>query len=122
MSKSSKPRKPAAKPRSVKGTTVRKSAKAARRTTISGGSKGNSRPPGLNAQAAVRNGTKQAMLVDLLRTAGGVSVPEMAAQAGWQHHSVRGFLSGTVTKKLGLALASKTVEGRGRVYRIAKRS
>ncbi len=78
--------------------------------------------PDLNAQAAVRNGTKQAMLVDLLRTAGGVSVPEMAAQAGWQHHSVRGFLSGTVKKKLGLALASKTVEGRGRVYRIAKRS
>ncbi len=110
----------------VKGTTVRKSAKAARRNTKSGGSKGNSRAPrqspGLNAQAAVRNGTKQAMLVGLLRTAGGVSVPEMAAQADWQPHSVRGFLSGTVKKKLGLVLASKTVEGRGRVYRIAKRS
>ena len=44
----------------------------------------------------------------------------MAAKAGWQNHSVRGFLSGTVKKKLGLEVTSAQVEGRGRVYRIAR--
>jgi Protein of unknown function (DUF3489) len=38
---------------------------------------------------------------------------------GWQPHSVRGAISGALKKKLGLAVASDKVEGRGRVYRIA---
>jgi hypothetical protein len=58
-------------------------------------------------------------LIGLLNSAKGASVSEMADEAGWQHHSVRGFLSGTVKRKLGLAVSSAQVEGRGRVYRIA---
>jgi hypothetical protein len=38
---------------------------------------------------------------------------------GWQAHSVRGVLSGTLRKKLGLAVSS-SAEGNGRVYRIAQ--
>ena len=38
---------------------------------------------------------------------------------GWQPHSVRGAISGALKKKLGLAVTSEKVEGRGRVYRIA---
>ena len=38
---------------------------------------------------------------------------------GWQRHTVRGLFSGTLKKKLGLALASAKEE-RGRVYRNQK--
>ena len=72
-----------------------------------------------NDQATAWNGTKKGLLIKLLGSARGASVSELADKSGWQHHSVRGFLSGTVKKKLGLALSSEQVEGRGRVYRIA---
>ena len=39
---------------------------------------------------------------------------------GWQAHSVRGAISGNLKKKLNLEVVSEIIEGRGRVYRIAK--
>ena len=68
--------------------------------------------------AAVRPGTKQSLLVDLLRRDGGATVDEIGQATGWQAHSIRGAISGTLKKKLGLTIASETVDGRGRVYRI----
>ena len=64
--------------------------------------------------------TKQAILIDLLRRPGGATIAQMTAEMGWQSHSVRGAISGTLKKKLGLAVTSMTVEGRGRVYQIVK--
>ena len=69
--------------------------------------------------AAARMGTKQAVLIGLLRRRKGMTIAEAVAATGWQPHSVRGALSGTLRKKLGLAIASEPVDGRGRVYRIA---
>ena len=66
-----------------------------------------------------RAGTKQAMLIDLLKRKSGTTIDEAVAAMGWQRHSVRGAISGTLKKKLGLAVISEAVEGRGRVYRIA---
>ena len=40
----------------------------------------------------------------------------------WQMHSVRGFLAGTVKKKLGLALTSSKLKGEVRRYRIEARA
>ena len=40
---------------------------------------------------------------------------------GWQQHSVRGFLAGTVKKKLGFTLSSSKPEGEAHRYRIEKR-
>jgi hypothetical protein len=40
------------------------------------------------------------------------------AATGWQPHTVRGIVSGTLKKKLGLTVVSAKEE-RGRVYRIA---
>jgi hypothetical protein len=37
---------------------------------------------------------------------------------GWQAHSVRGFLSGTIAKKMGLAVKSEKRAGGERVYSI----
>ena len=54
----------------------------------------------------------------MLETKNGATVTEMAASTGWQHHSVRGFLSGTIKKKLGREIASELVDGERR-YKIA---
>jgi hypothetical protein len=69
--------------------------------------------------AAVRPGTKLVLLVDLLQRKGGATIAEMMKATGWQPHSVRGAISGALKKKLGPAVSSEKVEGRGRVYRIA---
>jgi len=74
------------------------------------------------SSSALRPGTKQALLVDLLRRKEGATIAEVVKATGWQPHSVRGAISGALKKKLGLAVASDKVEDRGRVYRItAKR-
>ena len=64
--------------------------------------------------------TKQAILVDLLQRPEGASIAELVKATGWQNHSIRGAISFTIKKKLGLNVISQRDEGRGRVYRIAK--
>ncbi len=75
-------------------------------------------PKGGASAPTVRQGTKQAMLVDLLRRKQGATIAEVSAATGWQAHSVRGAISGALKKKLGLNVTSEKVEDRGRVYRI----
>jgi hypothetical protein len=65
-----------------------------------------------------RSGTKQSLLIDLLSRRQGANLAEAVKATGWQPHSVRGAISGSLKKKLGLNIASETVERRGRVYRI----
>ena len=67
---------------------------------------------------ASRQGTKQALLIDLLKSKGGATIGEIVEATGWQAHSVRGAISGALKKKLGLTVESETVDDRGRVYRI----
>ncbi len=72
--------------------------------------------------ATLRPGSKQALLVELLRRKEGATIAQAVRATGWQPHSVRGAISGSLKKKLGLAVTSDKVEGRGRVYRVtAKR-
>lgn len=71
------------------------------------------------ANRAPRPGSKLASVIDLLERAEGATIAEIMAATGWQQHTVRGALAGSITKKLGRALSSEKVEGRGRVYRIA---
>lgn len=63
--------------------------------------------------------TKYAALLRLLKQADGTTIPDMMQATGWQQHSLRGFLAGTVKKKLGLTLISSKVDGQHRRYRIA---
>ena len=65
-----------------------------------------------------RAGTKQAQLVAMLEAPDGASIVEIVAAFGWQPHTVRGAIAGALKKRLGLQVASETIEGRGRVYRI----
>ena len=64
-------------------------------------------------------GTKLAILLELLRRAEGASVDELMAATGWQAHSVRGAISGSIKRKLGLVVETFPAERRGRIYRIA---
>ncbi len=63
--------------------------------------------------------TKTNQVLGLLRRAKGASISDLITATGWQAHSVRGFLSGTVKKKMGLVVVSEK-DGKGvRRYRIA---
>ena len=65
--------------------------------------------------------TKQERVLTLLSQPAGASIEEMMQATDWQQHSVRGFLAGTVKKKLGFSLTSLKPNGGVRRYRIETR-
>jgi hypothetical protein len=66
-----------------------------------------------------RNSTKHDQILNLLRRKHGASLEEMQKASGWQNHSLRGYLSGTVKKRLGLKLNSSVSPNGERRYMIA---
>lgn len=64
--------------------------------------------------------TKSAAVLKLLRSTKGTTVDAIMAATGWQAHSVRGFLSAVVKKKLGLALTSEAGRDGARRYRVVE--
>jgi len=62
---------------------------------------------------------KAGIIVDMLKRTEGATVEALSEATGWQNHSIRGFISGTLKKKLGLDVASETSEA-GRIYRLAE--
>jgi Protein of unknown function (DUF3489) len=75
-----------------------------------------------------RAGTKQALMIEMLKRPEGATVEQIAAATGWQHHTIRGAISGALKKKLGLNVeATRTravgpektgAKGSSTVYRI----
>ncbi len=65
--------------------------------------------------------TKQELVLSMLSQKAGTSIADITANTKWQTHTVRGFLAGTVKKKLGLTLTSSKVAGEVRRYRIETR-
>jgi hypothetical protein len=65
----------------------------------------------------VRASSKLARVIALLRRKGGVTIAEISKATGWQAHSVRGAISGTIKKKLGLMVLSEKADVI-RTYRI----
>jgi hypothetical protein len=58
-----------------------------------------------------RAGTKQAKMIEMLKRPEGATVEQIAAATGWQHHTIRGAISGALKKKLGLTVeATRTRE------------
>ena len=64
--------------------------------------------------------TKIEQCLTLLSNPDGATIDELQSATGWQAHSVRGFLAGTVKKRLGLILDSQKAEGGVRRYRVVQ--
>jgi hypothetical protein len=92
------PRVPPTKAKSAnKATPAKKRAKARQKPVVA------------------RQGSKTAKVVDLLKRSGGATLKEIMRASGWQAHSVRGFISGHLGKKMGLSVRSFKRDGE-RVY------
>jgi hypothetical protein len=70
--------------------------------------------------APARRGSKTAKILELLKRPGGVTLKELIEATGWQAHSVRGFLSGTIGKKMGTPVASTKRADDERSYHLSK--
>ena len=67
-----------------------------------------------------REFSKKSIVLDLLRRPKGATMAEIAKATDWQNHSIRGFISGNLTKKMGLTVESTKNEAGERTYRVAK--
>ena len=69
-----------------------------------------------------REGSKQSVLIELMKRPEGATLPQMVEATGWQAHTVRGCMAGTLKKKLGLTIDSVKESGGERVYRVSPSS
>ncbi len=67
---------------------------------------------------AQRAGTKQSKLIELLMRPSGASIADIAELTNWQAHSIRGAISGGLSRKLGLTIVSEKSETGARIYKI----
>ena len=74
-------------------------------------------PTSVPAKAAPNRETKHDKVLAMLRSKQGATIAAMMKTTGWQQHSVRGFLTGVVRKRLKLDLTSEK-PGKDRIYRI----
>jgi hypothetical protein len=81
------------------------------KTTNEAKPKDGARPP--------REFSKKAIVLDLLKRAEGATLKEIIAATDWQAHSVRGFISGSLGKKMGLTVESTKREDGERCYHVA---
>lgn len=116
-----------AKPKkgATKGQKPAKAAKpAAKKAASKPAAKKETKPAGKKAAKAdapvPREFSKKAIVIDLMRRKDGATMAEIAKATDWQQHSIRGFISGTLTKKMGLKVESSKNESGERTYRIAK--
>ena len=85
----------------------------------------NSAKPGKQAQVTqeapqARERSKTAQILELIQQPEGATLAAIMEATGWQPHSVRGFVSGTLGKKMGIKIQSAKREDGHRVYTLAK--
>ena len=92
-------------------------AKTAARAKPAKAAKGKSAKTG-GKPAGAQDGSKKATVLGLLQRKGGATLAQIMKATGWQAHSVRGFISGALGKKMGLTVDSVRREDGERVYSI----
>jgi hypothetical protein len=75
-------------------------------------------PKGHKKAGTARDGSKAAKVLDLLKRADGATLKELMKATGWQAHSVRGFISGTLGKKMGLKITPVKADVGERSYSV----
>ena len=75
-------------------------------------------PKAAKKAEGARDGSKTAKILDLLKRDGGATAKELLKVTGWQPHSLRGFISGTLGKKMGLTVVSAKGEDGERSYSV----
>ena len=63
-----------------------------------------------------RSGSKAEKVLELMRRKEGATLAELAKATDWQNHSIRGFVSGHIIKKLRLKVESTKSEAGDRTY------
>ena len=74
--------------------------------------------PAKGKPVRTRADSKQALVIGLLQRPEGATIAQIMEATGWQQHTVRGTLAGTLKKRLGLTITSAKDAGGKRVYRI----
>ena len=74
-----------------------------------------------SALKAKQSTSKSELALRALKRKSGATMEELSKLTGWQAHSVRGFLSGTVRKKLGHEVVRQTDDKGVARYSISKR-
>ena len=69
---------------------------------------------------ATREGSKTAKVLELVKRPEGATLKQIIKSTGWQPHSIRGFISGTLGKKMRLVVVSTKGEDGERVYSVPK--
>jgi hypothetical protein len=67
-----------------------------------------------------REGSKKAIVLELIRRPDGATLKDIMEATGWQAHSVRGFISGTLSKKMGFKVESTKRPDGERAYQLAQ--
>ena len=122
--KSAAPKKGKAKssaPRRGKGMSATVIAKKPPRSVVSKSKQATDKTPVKAEEPQLEGVTKQERMLTLLSRPEGASIAEMMRATNWQQHSVRGFLAGTVKRKLGFSLTTSKLVGDVRRYRIETR-
>jgi len=70
--------------------------------------------------AVPREFSKKAIVLEMLRRKEGATLAEIAKATDWQNHSIRGFISATIAKKMGLKVESTKNAAGERTYRTSK--
>jgi uncharacterized protein DUF3489 len=103
---------------SKKGATRKNGAPKGRKPAKA--SKKAAKPVRAKESTMPRAESKGAKILALIRRPKGATLAELTKLTGWQNHSIRGFLSGTVSKKMKLTVESARREDGERVYSINK--
>ena len=73
-----------------------------------------------DAAPTAREGSKKAIVLALIRRPNGATLQDIMKATDWQAHSVRGFISGSLTKKMGLKIESAKRQDGQRAYTLAR--